>query len=107
MPVSSTTRVKSAIVLALMVDGGCGVEMGSALEPVCVDFPPVRIVRKRGAMAHQSAVPPVRQSPKMWGQGTVWSRCQSRVWKTKVVSDFNTSAPGVSGNRMVHQIRSP
>jgi hypothetical protein len=51
IPVSSTTRVKSAIVL-LMVDSGSG----SLDCPMILGrFRPVRMVRKRDAMPHQSA----------------------------------------------------
>jgi len=50
IPVCSTTRVKSAIVLSLMVDGSA--------SPDCRifgRFRPVRMVRKWGAIPHQSA----------------------------------------------------
>src|ERR1700738_97605 len=45
MPVCSTTRVKSAIVLSLMIDGS-----GSFDCRIFARLRPVRIVRKRGAI---------------------------------------------------------
>jgi hypothetical protein len=49
MPVCSTTRVKSAIVFSLMIDGS-----GSRGCRIFGMLRPVRMVR-RGAMSHQSA----------------------------------------------------
>ena len=45
IPVCSTTRVKSAIVFSLMVDGS-----GSLGCRICGRSRPVRVVRKRGAI---------------------------------------------------------
>jgi hypothetical protein len=56
IPACSTTRVKSAIVLSLMVDGS-----GSRSCRIFGRLRPVRIVRKRGAVPHQSASRSSRQ----------------------------------------------
>src|SRR4029077_3670921 len=57
MPVCSTTRVKSATVFSLMIDGS-----GSFDCRIFGRLRPVRIVRKRGVMAHQSARRGARQN---------------------------------------------
>ena len=54
--VGSTTRVMSAIVFSLMIDGS-----GSLDCRILGGLRPVRIVRKRGAMARQSAISARRQ----------------------------------------------
>jgi hypothetical protein len=70
-PVWSTTRVKSAIVVSLMVDGSA--------SPDCRifgRFRPVKMVSKRGAIPHQSDAAAAGKSS---GPRTHQSRCRSRA----------------------------
>src|ERR1700738_3123858 len=75
LPVCSTTRVKSAIVLSLMVDGSA--------SPDCRifgRFRPVRMVSKRGAMPHQSVCGSGGQIVRWIGPRMHQSRCRSRLY---------------------------
>jgi hypothetical protein len=90
IPVCSTTRVKSAMVFSLMVDGS-----GPRDGPVIFGrFRPVRIVRKRGAI-HPSKRRRKRQANRLWVRfGTHLSHRRSRV----SISRPHPSQ-GVQGNR--------
>jgi hypothetical protein len=65
IPVSSTTRVKSAIVFSLTVEGSASLDCR-----ILGRFRPVRIVTKRDAMSDQSAPCTGRQSSHRLGWGT-------------------------------------
>jgi hypothetical protein len=73
IPVCSTTRVKSAIVFSLMIDGS-----GSLGCRICGRSRPVRMVRKRAIQSFKRSPQGQANRPTGWAWNTI-GHCRSRV----------------------------